>query len=63
MKITELEEIIEIKEVVSLNLKSGQHIVLSKTKIEDINTIIIWLKQLATSLKIEYIEELDWHWK
>lgn len=60
---TELEEICEIPTAVFVRLKGGQAFLLPKDKIENMETVITNLKELATHLDIKYELHEKWEWK
>jgi len=60
---TELAEINEIPTAIFVRLKSGQSLILPKDKIDNIDDVIIRLKELANYLKIKYSIDDKWEWK
>lgn len=60
---SEIEEINEISSSIFIKLNIGNSIILPKDKIQDIDGIILFLKQLANSLNVKYNIENDWKWK
>ncbi|MCC4921527.1 hypothetical protein [Flavobacterium chungbukense] len=60
---SEIEEINEISSSIFIKLNIGNSLILPKDKIQDIDGIILFLKQLANSLNVKYNSENDWKWK
>jgi YcxB-like protein len=60
---SELESITEITKAVYILFKNGNSFILPKNKIDNINELIHWLKQLAAVLNRPYNSELDWVWR
>ncbi|MEI6823797.1 MAG: YcxB family protein [Bacteroidota bacterium] len=59
----EIDKIDEISTNIFIKLKSGQVYILPKDKINDINLLISYLKELAIYLNIKYNIEENWEWK
>jgi hypothetical protein len=60
---SEIEEINEIKDFYFVKMRTGESLVISKVKTEDIDRIKNELKSLADKKEIKYNVELDWKWR
>jgi uncharacterized protein YlzI (FlbEa/FlbD family) len=60
---TEIEQINEIPTTIFVRLKGGQSFILPKDKIENVNMLIIRLKELANHLRVKYEDDDKWEWK
>ncbi len=60
---TEIEEINEISSAVFIKLKTAQSFIFPKNKIKNMDSLIVRLKELATSLNVNYNIEDKWQWK
>lgn len=60
---TEVDEINEIPTAIFVKLKGGQSFILPKSKIENIEEVVMRLKELANYLKISYNINQNWEWK
>jgi len=58
----EFEEIVELSTIILLKLKGGQSLILPKKGIENIDVLIVRLKELADYLKISYVLNENWAW-
>ena len=61
--VAEIEQVTEINTNIFIKLKSGQSLILSKNKIDEVGDFIIFLKAFAEKLGINYSRELDWKWR
>ncbi len=61
--LSEINTIFEINQLYSLKLNNGQAIVLPKNHINPSNDTDEQLHQLAKTLGIPFIRQLDWKWK
>ena len=60
---SEIEEINEISSSLFIQLNIGNSLILPKDKIQNINEMIPFLRQLANSLNVKYNIENYWKWK
>lgn len=63
IKLSEMDHITETGDYFYLKLKTGGHLILPKTGINDQRALKHELKQLSNRLQIEFIEVLNWRWK
>lgn len=63
LPLSELIEIVELQTLILIKASSGFYLIISKNTVNDKNSLISELKQLATQLNIPYKEELNWRWK
>ncbi|MBZ4034337.1 hypothetical protein K6T82_06150 [Flavobacterium sp. 17A] len=63
MATSEIEEINEISSVILIKLKLGNSLILPKDKIQNLDDVIPFLKELANGLNVKYNIENDWKWK
>lgn len=55
--------IIELKELILLHIGVGQNILLPKAQIADVDQLIMYLKEWAKNLNIEYKNQQSWQFK
>ncbi|MEN2413074.1 hypothetical protein [Flavobacterium mesophilum] len=60
---SEIEEINEISSSIFIKLKHGVSLILPKNAIENIDSLILFLKELANNLNVKYNIENNWEWK
>jgi hypothetical protein len=58
-----IESIIETGNYFYLQITSGSHFIIPKSKLGNTSNIKHQLKDLAVTLKIDFIEDLNWKWK
>lgn len=58
-----LESVTETPDYFYPALKTGGHLIIPKSKIDDAFQLRSELKQMCEKLKIAYIEDLNWKWK
>ncbi len=63
INLSSLEEITETEKYIYLKIKTGGHLIIPKSKIEDIKNVELYLVSLALRLKINYHKEFDWKWR
>lgn len=59
----DIEEIMETKELIIIQLKTGVAILLPKNKIENTEGLVTQLGHLSSTKNITYTKNLDWKWK
>jgi hypothetical protein len=59
----EVEKVTELSTMLLLKLKNGTSILFPKDKIENIEKLIIKIKELANRLNIPYTTDFNWEWK
>lgn len=57
-----IKEIIEVKKCFYLKMKTGGNLIIPKSKLENLENSQFFFISLSTSLKINYIKDLDWKW-
>lgn len=60
---SEIDEINEISSSIFIKLNIGNSLILPKDKIQNIDDVIPFLRELANSLNVKYNIENDWKWK
>ncbi|MBP9214513.1 MAG: YcxB family protein [Chitinophagaceae bacterium] len=63
INLTEIDEIIETANYFYLKMKTGGSLIIPKLKIENSPKVKTSLLSLASNLKINYTQELDWKWR
>lgn len=63
MDLSAIEEIVETGSYVYLRIKTGGSLIIPKSKIEDPDNLLTYLRALSGTLKIKYSQELNWKWK
>jgi hypothetical protein len=63
INLTEIENVTETGEYFYPKLKTGGHIIIPKTKVDNITELRNELKQLCNRLNIDFIDDLHWKWK
>jgi YcxB-like protein len=61
--LSEIGGIVETGGYIYLQMQSGGSLIIPKLKIEAVDDLRMELKQLATRLSVEYLQELEWKWK
>jgi hypothetical protein len=61
--LTEIENVTETANYFYLKLKTGEHIIIPKSKIKSVSELKTTLRQLCIKLNIDFIENLNWRWK
>lgn len=63
INLSELENVTETGDYFYPSLKTGGHLIIPKSKINDVSQLRQELRQLCEKLKISFIEDLNWKWK
>ncbi len=59
----DVKEIVQIKEMTMLVLKSGQSVILPETDTSNYSELIPFLQNFAKEKQIPFVEKLDWKWR
>jgi hypothetical protein len=63
INLSELAYVAETRDYFYPGLKTGEHIIIPKSKITDLPQLRQDLRKLCDRLKIDFIEDLNWKWK
>jgi len=63
INLSEIGEIAEIKDYIYVRIKAGVSLIIPKVKLNDADSVIIYLKSFANDSGISYNTELNWRWK
>lgn len=62
INLSAVDEIAETADYIYLRINTGGSLVIPKSKIENADSVLAYLKELAAKLNIKFTQELNWKW-